>query len=450
MTSGKNNPQALLVFPPVYDFALYDLYIKPFSLIEIGKQLKGYGFDVTLLNCLDYSDPFSIMNRGKPKRKKDGTGKFFKQRMEKPPALKASQRSYSRYGVAGEVIEKKIGMQVPDVVLISSGMSYWYPGIREVVDIVRKKHPRVPIVIGGIYATLCTDHCRKITGVDHVISGDAFPRLDEILASLRLPSRTILKTADYSELLESYKEAGIIRLNKGCPFSCRYCASRIVCGKFIPGNADDGLSELSRLHRLWGTACYAFYDDALLISKETVFLPFLEGVARKNLELRFYLPNGIHVSCLDDRTAQLMKKTGFREIRLGFESASEDFHAVMDRKLDLKMFEEGLRMLKLASFSSNEMAVYILAGMPGQHREEVEESIRYVSGLNVKPYVAEYSPVPGTGLWAESVRLSRYPLEEEPLTHNNSLFPLEWEKFSLKDLSGVKTLAAECRHRISH
>ena len=54
--------------------------------------------------------------------------------------------------------------------------------------------------------------------------------------------------------------------------------------------------------------------------------------------------------------------------------------------------------------------------------------------------LAEYSPIPDTSLWAEACRTSRFPLEEEPLTHNNSLFPclvpFSWETVQrLKDMA---------------
>ncbi|MFP4617647.1 MAG: hypothetical protein ACLFMZ_02280 [Spirochaetaceae bacterium] len=33
-------PEVLLVQPPVYDFALYDLHFKPFGLMRMGNGLK--------------------------------------------------------------------------------------------------------------------------------------------------------------------------------------------------------------------------------------------------------------------------------------------------------------------------------------------------------------------------------------------------------------------------
>jgi hypothetical protein len=39
-------------------------------------------------------------------------------------------------------------------------MTYWYPGVVEAIARVRARFGAVPVVLGGVYATLCTDHAR--------------------------------------------------------------------------------------------------------------------------------------------------------------------------------------------------------------------------------------------------------------------------------------------------
>jgi len=77
----------------------------------------------------------------------------------------------------------------------------------------------------------------------------------------------------------------------------------------------------------------------------------------------------------------------------------------------------------------------------------VETSVRKALAEGVRVRLAEYSPVPGTGLWEESIRRCRYPIGEEPLYHNNSFFPMEWEGFSREDLTRLKELARTGKHR---
>jgi radical SAM superfamily enzyme YgiQ (UPF0313 family) len=154
---------------------------------------------------------------------------------------------------------------------------------------------------------------------------------------------------------------------------------------------------------------------------------------------------------LDEEAARLMFEGGVEEVRLGYESEETDFHRDHDAGgsagdkgsgVDLKTAVE--RLLG-AGFSGSQVGVYVLAGLPGQYRDEVEHSVRAAGSLGVNVFVSEFSPVPGSALWDRSAALSRFPIAEEPLYQNNSLLPLAWDGFTEADLSAVKELAAAYR-----
>ena len=142
--SIRNKPKALLIYPPIYDFALYDLYLKPYGLLKIGKWLKDAGYSIRFINALDYKDKASIKSSGKPRRKKNGTGKFFRVSVSQDDVPGKIERLFARYGILPESFREKIGMEKPDIVLISSGMTYWYKGVSEAVQTVKSIFPDVP------------------------------------------------------------------------------------------------------------------------------------------------------------------------------------------------------------------------------------------------------------------------------------------------------------------
>ncbi len=41
----------------------------------------------------------------------------------------------------------------PDLILITSSMTYWYTGLSETIQFLRQNLPGVPIYLGGTYAT---------------------------------------------------------------------------------------------------------------------------------------------------------------------------------------------------------------------------------------------------------------------------------------------------------
>lgn len=348
-------------------------------------------------------------------------------------------RKYARYGICREALEEKIQKAGPDIILITTGMTYWYEGVREVIDICRRSHGNVPIVAGGIYATLMADHCRDVCGPDHVVEGEGEGLLP-ILEQYRLPQP---QGSPDSRILHDdpvWRGAGVIRLNRGCPMACHYCASRCL-SSFKEGDPLEALERLEEIHRRWGTRHFAFYDDALLIHRERVIQPFLEELARRNYPLSFYLPNAVHARFLDKDLLDLMKRTGFQEIRMGYESSSDDFHHKRDGKIDQDLFERTVRNIRESDFPLENCTAYVLAGLPGQTWQEVERSLKAAASLGIRCRIAQYSPVPGSSLWNESCRSTPIPLEKEPVYHNSSFMAMEWEGFTREDLERLKRLS---------
>ncbi|MDR1931483.1 MAG: radical SAM protein [Spirochaetales bacterium] len=452
---------------------MYDLYLKPFGLLRAGAWLEAGGWDTVFVDALDYEDRASAALLGPPKRRADGTGKFFRQRLPVPPVLKSAYakktpedsppKHFARYGIIGESFRERLlrasrsaSPRRPDLILITSGMTYWYPGLAEAAETCRALFPGTSVAVGGVYASLMPEHCKKTSGADAVVSGGG-GELAAVLERLGLP----VPPGEYPEFppaaASAWKDAGVLRLNTGCPFRCDYCASHLLSPRFRAGSAEAAFQAFTAFMDA-GIRNFAFYDDALLAAKEEVFLPFLERVTERFGPAdaadgpRFYLPNAVHIQSLDSRTANLMRRAGFQEIRMGFESSSPGFHkehTPSGAKFNPESFPDSLRALRAAGFPAGSLSVYILAGLPGQRAEEVEESIHSVrescpqaGSKDIRIRLAEFSPVPGSALWEKSAGLCRYPLAEEPLFHNNSLFPMEWEHFTRRDLLRLKSLAA--------
>ena len=435
-------PNILCIQPPVYDFALYDLFFKPYGLLRIAAHLNRQGYEIDFINGLDYNDSETQELLGPPRRKPNGTGKFHRQRVQLPEGVQAISRHFSRYGILPEVFARKIAAANPDMVLITSQMTYWYQGVVEAVQAVRAVHPSVPVVVGGVYATLMPEHCRAATGADEVVAGDGLQQLPGILSKYRLDApHPALNDPAVPGLCGGsavWADAGVVRLNTGCPYHCTYCAARIIEPHFQAGDYRFVWEQIRAMHRHFGTVNFAFYDDALLLRKEELLLPLLEEAIRSELPLRFYTPNAVHMHYIDGETAGLMRRAGFQEVRIGYESADESFHSTRDAKYTADEVPGAIRALKRAGFPGRSIILYVLAGLPHQRAAEVQRTLDVVNPFGVRVSIAEYSPVPRTALWPESVAAARVPIEAEPLYHNNTFFPMEWEEFTRTDLEALK------------
>ncbi len=439
-------PKVLLIQPPIYDFALYDLFFKPYGLLRVGRWLDEAGYDISYLNALDWRDPLSKMKFGSVKRKRNGTGKFFRQPAELPVGVPHINKHYSRYGVLPETIFTAISQAHPDIVCITTGMTYWYEGVKETVAAVRSYAPKAKVLLGGIYATLMPEHAERTTGADAVVIGDGEDQMRALLRSWCFP---IPKSAiPYIPLLlpSAWEgSAGVVRLNTGCPLHCDYCASACISPQFHMGDPDSGFSLLMELRERFGIEHVGFYDDALLMYSDKIFKPFLEKVIQSGLSWKFYTPNAVHIRLIDREVAMLMRRAGFQEVRMGFESSSTAFHDVHDHKFSYEDFNHAISLLKEAGFSKRELSVYILAGLPGQYRRDVQQSVQTASDAGVGVSIAEFSPVPGTPAWERTLLQCPYPLASEPVFHNNSFQSTAWEGFTRDDMNELKLFARTTR-----
>lgn len=444
----KHSPHILLINPWITDFAAYNFWIRPLGLLSIVSLLRENGFKVTLIDCLD----FNI------KSNKYGDGKFFKTKIEKPFPLKFIPRNYSQYGIPEELLLKRFSLieEKPDLIGITSGMTYWYPGVFKLIEITKKFFQGIPIILGGIYATLCYDHAKKHSGADIVFkSGNELDALtliaDLTKLELRHATRGVLGCPEpnmvQGELhdppypafdLYPQPEYVCISTSKGCPFQCTYCASPILSGEFKRRDPNNVVEEIEYWATKFQVHNIAFYDDALLIEPSVHIIPILKEVIRRDVQCNFYTPNGLHIREIDEEIANLLFRSGFKTIRLGFETSNEEAQRETGNKVDNQEFQRVVKNLKKAGYSGEEIGVYIMAGLPGQRVGEVEESIAFVRETGAKPILVEYSPIPHTPLFEKAKQMSSYDLENEPLFHNNSILPCQWEGFTIADYRKLK------------
>jgi radical SAM superfamily enzyme YgiQ (UPF0313 family) len=431
---GKGH--VLLINPWIYDFAAHNLWIEPLGLLSLAAALGETGYSVSMLDCL-------APHPGAPPPRVDGSGKFFKTIVDKPEPVLDVPRHYGRYGLPVEFFDARLGsIPNPDVVLVASGMSYWYPGVVEAIRRVRAAFGSVPVALGGIYATLCPQHARRFSGADRVIAGPGVEEgvrfVDTVTGNPSLADRYALAHAwpppTHRLMPRSY--AGLVT-SWGCPYRCTYCASHRLQPAFIRREPAAVVEEIALCVRR-GIRSFSFYDDALLIQADTHLMPILEGVLKLGRRVAFHTPNGIHAGEIDADMAVLMRNAGFATIRLSLESIDAERQRITGGKVTTAGFERAVANLRAAGFKSRELGAYVLAGLPGQPLADVEATIRFVHRQGVQAKLALFSPIPGTPDGDSAL-----PPGADPLLHNNTVYPYLRGGSYADDLQHLKLLAKE-------
>jgi len=445
----------LLINPWIYDFAAYDLWMKPVGLLYVASFLEKFGHNVSLINCLDRYHP--LLNhryRGYlPLTRKYDCGKFFSQEVDKPECLKKVPRKYKRYGITPQIFEEELSRvnPPPDIVGITSGMTYWYPGVFEVIKRVKRRFPQVPVVLGGLYATLCYQHATFYSGADHVVRGRGEIKMLQILDEIEGIKRDYSLQKDV-EIFPAYHLLPVVRsvailTSRGCPFSCTYCASPLLEPNFIQRTPESIIREISHYLQKFKVQDIAFYDDALLVKAKEHIVPLLGKIVENFKGIRFHTPNGLHIKYIDQSIACLFYQANFKTLRLSFESTSPQIQKNSSGKVTNQDLVRATDHLKKAGFKPREIEVYIMIGFPGQKMKEVLETIRFVHKVGVKIKIAEYSPIPGTFAFSQAVKQCSL-IEEEPLLHNNSVFPLWGKEINYHQVEEIKKVVQELNSKL--
>jgi len=402
----------LLINPPIYDFSAYDFWLKPYGLLRIAGFLHSKA-DLTLFDYLDRLDE-RIPKENKLRCDQWNRGQFYSQIVSKPAFFVDIPRYFRRFGLKRQAFQKFLTEQKPfDFALVQTVMTYWYLGVSEVIEDIRRISPQTKIVLGGLYTMLCKEHSKGLDA-DLVVKNLSLQHLWDFL--------DIEPDLEQVPFWQGYKklEVGVLKLTDGCPFKCTYCVVPKLYPKFVPRKLELIWREFELLCDM-GVKNIAFYDDALLFQAEQILIPFLEKVIESGVKINFHTPNALHARFVNKDLAELMVQAGFKTFYLGFESASKQWQASTGGKVCCNELATAVKNLRLAGADAKSIAAYQIVGHPVSRPKDVEESMRFVNSLGIRIMLADFSPIPAT----PDGELGRQWVDmDEPLWHNKTAFPI--------------------------
>jgi len=218
----------------------------------------------------------------------------------------------------------------PDLIEITSLFTYWSRYVWESVWFYKKYYPKSKVVVGGIYASLMPEHCKK-SGCDDVfvgIHGEAEkfkPAYD-------------LVDVDYQ----------IIHTSRGCIRKCKFCGTWMLEPKFTFKKLIKDEINSNRI---------IFYDNNLLAN------PFICDILSELIETKYndrvvYSESqcGIDGRLLNPELAKLLKKARFLNPRIAWDndySQKKEIEKQIHMLLDAGYIERDIYIFMIYNYRRN-------------------------------------------------------------------------------------------------
>ena len=291
----------------------------------------------------------------------------------------------------------------------------------------------VPVVLGGVHASLCPDEASRFA--DAVCVGDGEPVMARILADARagaLQRRYQAEPEDLAGLRAPRRDLfrrGYrflpVSTSRGCPFDCAFCAIRsFYGGRYRQRPLDEVLRELQELppgHRV------VFFTDGNLYGHSAAdrqrFLDLCGGIAALRARLPFQRWTAYaSLNALDDDEAlDAAAGSGCLALFVGFESIHPASLAEFGKKLNLRIGAEAYpRLVRKAQARGLLVVGELIVGADADDAETLRATASFLREADFDLLRLQIlQPLPGTRLFARLQDEGRLLLRD---------FPEDWRK----------------------
>jgi len=297
------------------------------------------------------------------------------------------------------------------------GMSCWTAnrrGVRMVAELIKRKHPRATVVVGGPHVTpLPREVMKYFSAVDLACVGesdDTFLEIADRVAKKepltgiagtfyregarveQAPERAAIKNLDDLASVQSYFDTHILMTSRGCPWNCTFCGAETSWGRGFRANSVDYVLDAmeSVLARL-PVKMIQIKDDTFTTNKKRVL-----ELCRKIRErkLNFFWSCDTRVDLLTDELLREMRLAGCQRLSLGVESGSQRILDAIDKKITVG---EILESTALAKKYGIKVRYYMMLGNRGDTKETFRETLDFLEKARPHEYIFScLSIYPGT------------------------------------------------------
>ena len=229
-----------------------------------------------------------------------------------------------------------------------------------------------------------------------IINGPRPPLSD--LDTLPIPDRRLLDLDNYTF---SIPKKGIDRwtlmmTNRGCPFSCIFCAARTIWGaKIRYRSIPRVLDEIKEIVNDLNIKHINISDDTLTLTQERT-KELCQAILGEKLE--FTWEGMTRANTVDEKLLQLMKKAGLVRLSFGIESGDPEILEKMKKGVSLG---DIITAYELTNKLGIETRGSVMIGNAFETKESLKRTLKFIRRLKgcMQMYINIATPYPGTELY---------------------------------------------------
>lgn len=317
------------------------------------------------------------------------------------------------------------------------------PQLRPTIEASERVHALgVPVVWGGVHASIMPADVLREDYVDHVVVGEGEETVQELARALAgcatttssfEPAEPILglasKRPDGSTALAGprpfiddldrfrprwekldverylitsglHRRAVPVYISRGCPFRCGFCYNEVVMKRTWRQHSDAFIvAQIQMLRDRYGIDAVDYADDYL----------FGRPKPMKRLVETVGMPwsGQVRVQLLTKEFVAWMRQTDCQWVNVGAESVSQRMLDLMSKDQKDWQVSWGIENL-VAGAPDVEANVSFIVGLPHERPEDVRANLDAIERLcdlsrNVRCSLSMYMPYPGTPLWRQAL-----------------------------------------------
>jgi anaerobic magnesium-protoporphyrin IX monomethyl ester cyclase len=299
-----------------------------------------------------------------------------------------------------------------------------------------KERYKLPVVWGGVHASLLPKQTVENPQVDIVVAGEGGISLFEVTKAIdegssfgsikgiwykkdgvpvsnperpfadlaKLPD-TPYHLIDINDYLPLYKGRRSIffQSSVGCPYKCTYCYNNVFNrGRWRSLSAEETLARIGRLVEMHQNIDDIYFiDDNFFVDLERS-RKIIEGLRKLHVTWQIQGVDIVSLEKMDDSFFKLLEDSGCLRLTIGIESGSARIRGLMNKKgttHDILKTVERLNKFNLIIYCS------FIMGIPGETSRDIKETIALLLRMlkinnNVRnsPFYI-YTPYPGTKMY---------------------------------------------------